>query len=155
MRNARLVAATGILVLLLGAEAGAAAADTPPPQHLQGTYDRWSKVVTLQWTAGGEGPEGSPQPVYRVWRDTELLGKVTGTGYQDLHPTSEQGWVYFVTASLDGGTTWSLPAVAGVSGLSCEVVTMSTSWNFPYVYAHLHQECLGVPFDKDVTWVAQ
>jgi len=146
MRHIRLVAA---LVLLLAPFAGGAQSGPPPPQSLQGTFDRSADTVNLAWKAPVNG-----NLVYAVYRDSTLLGTTANTTFADHGVPMNSAFVYFVVDREKDGTAWSTPAVTDVPTLSCDIATVTVTQQYPYVYAHAHQECLGgtVVFDKDVQW---
>jgi len=145
----------GPLCLLLAAlaaaniQGAAAGPEAPSPQDLQGAFDPETGTVALSWTM----PYGGPME-YRVYRDSTFVGTTDAKGFVDSELPMEGGWIYIVTAARPG-QSWSPPAVTPVPGTSCEVVNLSTSWEYPYLYARLHEECLGgITLEKDVTWVA-
>jgi len=144
-----------VAVALVATASHAAAPYTPPtPENLEALYSTTQNVVTVTWDAPSQNGL-----TYLVWRDGQYLGSTSGTSFLDALPTShDAGYIYFVSAQWVGnsGTYVSPPAVDGVSTIACEVVSVSTSWNYPYVYAHLHEECLGgtITYDKDATWMS-
>ncbi|MFO1532583.1 MAG: hypothetical protein ABR562_02620 [Thermoplasmatota archaeon] len=125
----------------------ALAAPPPPgkPRDFGGTYDPGSQTVTLTWKGD------TTAWTYYAYRGSDLLGKTGETRYTDA-PPHDSMWVYFLTESLDG-KQFGEPAVAAVAGLDCEIASVATSWNYPYAYVHVHEECLGgIAMDRDVTW---
>jgi len=156
------VAALAIVLLALTALAlpqGAAPQANSAPSDLEATYDRQGNLVALSWTPPSQT---SNNLTYMVWRNDVYLGTTSTTSYTDMFGLAvpDPGYIYFVSAVTNSNNngvanvTVSAPAIDGVSTLSCEVVNVSTSWNWPYVYAHLHEECLAgtTTYDRDVTW---
>ena len=118
----------------------------PPPQDLRGSQDAGSGAVQLNWQAPGDG-----RWAYKVWRENTTLGKSTSTAFAD-HPPSDSLYIYLVTAKAPDGP-WSDPALVAVPALGCEIVSISTTMDYPYAYVHVHEECIGgIAVDRDVTW---
>lgn len=154
--------ASAIVLLALAAlvaPQGTAPPANSSPTNLHSAYDSQANLVSLSWSPPSQT---SNSLTYMVWRNDVYLGTTTGTTYQDAFGMAvpDPGYIYFVSAVTNSNNngvanvTVSAPAIDGVSTLSCEVVNVSTSWNWPYVYAHLHEECLAgtVTYDRDVTW---
>lgn len=143
-----------VAVALVAMAPHATAPYTPStPENLDAVYSTSQNTVQVTWQAPTQSGLS-----YLVWRDGQYLGSTTGTSFLDTFSSRpEPGYIYFVSAQWvdSSGTYVSPPAVDGVATTACEVVSVSTSWNYPYVYAHLHEECLGgtVTYDKDATWM--
>jgi hypothetical protein len=146
--HARLALAAFVTVLLSQATAGG---PPPPPGHLVASYDPASGAAHLSWT-----PPDPGRWTYVVWRDDGIVGSTSEAAFTDESvptDTGAAGFLYFVAATRDG-RQWSKPAIIDLPTLACEIVTVSTSWEYPYVTARLHEECLdgAVVYDKKVTW---
>lgn len=139
-----------LALALLNLQAVAAGGPAAPPADLVGVYDAESGTAYISWSAPGPG-----RLEYSVYRDGELLGTTTATNFADADVPVEPGWIYVVTAASPGSPA-SDPAVLALAVPSCEIVNVSTSWDYPYLHARLHEECLGgTTFQKDVTWAAE
>lgn len=152
MAGLRLFAVLAFVALL----APQAMATPGSPQDLQGSYSLSTRLVSLSWQPPNGG---SAAWNYLVWRDGTFDGSTPALAYSDGPPGTvpDPGLIYFVSAAPPGNAgNPGLPAVVGVPTLSCEVVSVSTTWEAPYLYAHLHEECLGGTFtyEKDAAWTA-
>lgn len=137
-----------ILALMMagGTAQGEDGGRASPPSDLQGHYEAKSQAILLTWSAPQEG-------LHQVYRDATLLTKTSATSWRDPALPSDHGFVYFVVAKT-GNQTWSEPAIVAVPTLTCEIVNVTTSWNWPYADVQLHEECLGITYDKSFTWTA-
>jgi hypothetical protein len=147
------LAALLVAIAVLGLPQMGASLTANTPQNLRASYDGATRTVGLAWTPHNSGNGFT----YLVWRDGSMqVGNTSALGFAEQPSASvpPAGLVYFVSSQSPSGAV-SFPAVVGVTTISCEVVTVSTSWQAPFLYAHLHQECVGgITQDKDVTWTA-
>ncbi|MFO1532584.1 MAG: hypothetical protein ABR562_02625 [Thermoplasmatota archaeon] len=150
LRLRRLPGLVAVALLLL---VPTVVADPSPPEDLHGSYSITTRNVSLTWQPPDSGVAAF---TYRVWRDNTSLGSTGSLSYTDAPGNApDPGYVYLVTASPPGNpNNVGMPAVVGVSTLDCEVASVATSWNYPYLYIHLHEECMGglYIYDKHVTW---
>ena len=141
--------AAAVLVLLLVHPVSAAAG---APQNLRGSYSPSTGVVTLAW----EPPNNAPY-VYHVWRDDVYDGSTAELRYSDNPPgdVPDPAYVYLVRAAHSSQPDeYGEPAVVGVPTVTCEVLSITTTWSPPYLTVTLHGECLkgSLVYDKSVTY---
>lgn len=149
MHRLRATHLAGVLLCALAVPGLAAHEEEVSPQNVRGTYHATSHSITLHWDAPAEG-----NWTYKVYRDSRLVGETQVLTFRDSGIGNDKGYVYFVTATLDG-QHWSMPGIGAVPTLTCQVVTLTTSWEWPHAYVKLHEECLGgIVYDKSVTWTA-
>lgn len=127
-------------------------AATGAPKDLRGTYAPSTGLVTLTWEPPGNAPY-----VYHVWRDQAYDGSTSETKYVDdpARDVPDPAYIYLVRAApANQPGEHGDPAVVGVPTVTCEVLSVTTSWSPPYLTATLHGECLkgSLVYDKSVTY---
>lgn len=127
--------ATLLLALMLVPQVSA---QPDPPERFEGTYDSGDEAVALEWDSA------PPSHTFRIERNgAVLVASTTATSHLDEDLPSGSDDILYTLYIVDSSNTASEGLDLTVKrDTNCEVLSISTSWTYPYAYANVHEECL-------------